>query len=357
MKNFLRIIAMAMALALVAAACGTDGDTASPSQDSTAPTSDVDGTDSAPAVAPMRVALVTSGLVGESNYFGGGVVGLEEAAKQFGVDTDVIESKSDPASLSDTMRGVVLDDWDMVIAMGFTFNDVLAEVAPEHLDIQFICIDCFVDSPNVQNIDFRTQEASYLTGIIAGRLTKTDIIGSVLALDIPFLHRWVDPFREAVLSVNPDVTILDPLEVGGFADPVTAKELAITVAGQGADIVNGLAASGNGGVFEAAAEEDFLSFGVDVNECGRAPGHIIENVIKRVDVAIIGAVETLVAGGEFEGVTSLGLGEGGVGISQFIEDGDTGCVFADHPELFDEVMAAQKAIIAGDIVIPDPAQG
>ncbi|MCY4103553.1 MAG: BMP family ABC transporter substrate-binding protein [bacterium] len=300
---------------------------------------------------------MTGGLIGESNYYAGGVDGIQQAAELFGVETQVIESLPDPASISETLRGVVLDEWDMVIVMSFVFNDVLAEVAPQHPDTQFICIDCFVDAANVQGVDFRTQEASYLTGIIAGRLTETDVIGSVLAFDIPFLHRWVDPFHEAVLSVNPDATILEPLEVGDWADPVTAKELAITVAGQNADIVNGLAASGNGGVFEAAAELGFYSFGVDINECGVAPGHVIENVIKRINVVVVGAVETLVEGGEFEPFVTYGLAENGVGLSQFIEDGDTGCVFADHPELFDEVMAAQEAIIAGEIVIPDPAAG
>ncbi|NOY56807.1 MAG: BMP family ABC transporter substrate-binding protein [Actinobacteria bacterium] len=370
-RQLVKVMAVVVVLAVLSTACaGSKGaepttntvETASTAASTaetvstTAPsTATTDGNQ--PATAKTRVLLLTENPIGDSAYFGSGKRGLERAAADFGIETGIIEAASDPTSRSDALRGAVLEDWDLIVLMSFAFNDSLTEVAPEHPDLQFICVDCTVDAPNVLNLDFRTQEAAYLEGLIAGRLTETNIIGSVLAIDIPYLHRWVDPYYNGALEVNPDLTPLDPLVVGSFDDPVTAKELALTVAGQGADIVNGLAATGNVGVFEAAQEADFLSFGVDVNQCGEAPGHIIENVVKRVDEVVYRSIESFLNGEKLGTFASFGLAENGVGLSQFIEDGPTGCVFADHPELFDEILAAQQAIIDGSIVIPDPAAG
>lgn len=366
-----RIMVIVFALAVLATACTsadsggstatTAATTTTAATATTAPATTEPATGSTeanpPATSDARVLLLTENPIGDSAYFGGGKLGLEEAAADFGIETGIIESASDPTSRSDALRGAVLDDWDLIVLMSFAFNDSLGEVALDNPDMQFICVDCAVDAPNVLNLDFRTQEAAYLEGLIAGRLTKTNKIGSVFALDIPYLHRWLDPYRDGAIDANPDVTVLDPLVVGSFADPVTAKELALTVAGQGADIVNGLAATGNVGVFEAAQEADFLSFGVDVNQCADAPGHIIENVIKRVDVVVYKSIERFLNGEDLGTFASFGLAEGGVGLSQFTQEGPTGCVFADHPELFDEILAAQQAIIDGDLVIPDPAAG
>ena len=59
--------------------------------------------------------------------------------------------------------------------------------------------------------------------------------------------------------------------------------------------------------------------------------------------------------GEAAPVTSFGLAEGGVGVVALQDDvADSGCVIADHPEVIEAVKEARDAIVAGDIVVPDP---
>ena len=143
---------------------------------------------------------------------------------------------------------------------------------------------------------------------------------------------------------------------GDWADPATAKELAITLANQGADVINGAAAAGNPGIFEAAQEMNFLTTGVDINECPKAPGFVIDSTLKRVDNAVFDFIKGWLEKGTAEGgYFDYGLANGGTDLAVFaFPDEDTQCVLADHPDVMEKVKEIRQKIIDGELVIPDP---
>jgi len=142
-----------------------------------------------------------------------------------------------------------------------------------------------------------------------------------------------------------------------FSDPARAKELALSLAAQGLDHIFAVGAGSNGGVFEAAEEADFLSYGVDVNECPSAPGRIVDNNLKLVDAVVEQLIEQ-VLDGTAGPVVSFGLAEGGTGVMALHPDLATSqCVIADHPDIIEEVQATAEGIIDGSIVVNDPLFG
>jgi basic membrane protein A len=308
--------------------------------------------------APVRVLFMTEDPIGVNPYFITGEDGLNKAAADFNIETQVVEGNSDPAQNDENLRAAVREGWDLIILMTFGFTDTLTEIAPENPDVTFICVDCDVEADNVRDIDFRTQEAAFLNGAAAGLLTESGIIGQVGPVEMPFMHRWIDPFAAGAQYMNPDVTMLEPLWVGDWADPATAKELALSLSEQGADLINGVAAAGNAGIFEAAQEKGFLTYGVDINECPKAPGYIVDSVIKRVDLALYNSIADYLDGKEMGGFVSYGLDTGGVDLAVFaFPDEDTQCVLADHPEVIDQLAVLRQQIIDGEIQIPDPIVG
>jgi len=312
-----------------------------------------------PAAAPeseaVKVLFLTEDPIGVNPYFISGQEGLEKAAEDFGVETKIVECTGDPTNMDENLRATVREDWDLYILISFGFEDTLKEVAPENPDTTFVCIDCAVDLPNVLNVGFKSHEAAYLLGIAAGMLTETDIIGSVGPVEMPFMTRWTIPFGDAAKSVNPDVEVLETLWVGDWADPATAKELALTMADKGADYINGAAAAGNPGIFEAAEERDFITTGVDINECPKAPGYILENTIKRMDIAVYSSVKAFLDGELEGGFYDHGLADGGVDLAVFSwPDVDSECVLAEHPDVLEKVEEVRQDIIDGTLVIPDP---
>ncbi|MEL7643119.1 MAG: BMP family protein [bacterium] len=312
----------------------------------------------APEAAVKKVLLITEDPIGVNPYFITAQDGLKKAGEELGLETKIIECNGDPTNMDENLRAAAREGYDLIIAMTFGFNDTLVEIAPATPDTFFICVDCGIDLTgltNVSDVGFKTHEAAYLLGIASAYLTETKTVASIGPVEMPFMTRWTIPFGNAAVAEDPEIKVLDTLWVGDWADPATAKELAITLANQGADVINGVAAAGNPGVFEAAAEKDFLTTGVDVNECPKAPGYVIDSTIKRVDVAVYSSIKSLLDGTLKPGYFEYGLKEGGVDLAVFAwPDTDTQCVLAEHPDVIERVKEVRQQIIDGELEIPDP---
>lgn len=303
---------------------------------------------------------ITNDPIGINEFLGLGKTGIEAAADRFGGTSKVFES-TDVASQRANVEAAVDEAPDVIVLITFEFTDLAEEFATDNPDQQFVLIDdCPADPPaNLHCAVFREQEASYLLGTEAGLLTQSNKIGSVVSLDIPFLHRYSDTFALAAKAQNDAVTDTQ-LFIGGdnpFADPATAKERALTLGADGVDQVFAVGAGSNGGVMEAATEKNFFSYGVDVNQCPMAPGHVVDNTIKKVDVLVVTEIGKILSG-TATAVSSYGLAEGGMTITS-LDDGaaDSGCVIMDHPDILETVKKTRDDIVSGAIEIPDPAAG
>lgn len=330
--------------------------TAAPAQATEAPAQAT----TAPASA-QKFYYITPSPIGVNAFLQLGKVGIEAAAKKHGAEAKTLESATDPSSWEENVRAAVNDGANVVVVIGFEFLDILPKVAAESPNVNFIIIDQCIAKPlpNVRCALFREFEASYLLGAEAGLLTKTNKVAAISAMDIPFLHRYTDPFIEGAKAVNPKVTDTAVRWVGtdptAFSDPAKAKEQALALAGQGYDQIFAAAAASNLGIFEAAKEQNFQTYGVDVNQCPSAPGFVVDNLLKRVDTAVGAAVDASV-GGEPGGVSVLGLKEGGIGIIPFAdpEAANSQCLIMKNQEVIDQVKALQDKIISGELQIKDP---
>src|SRR5690625_7454055 len=95
--------------------------------------------------------------------------------------------------------------------------------------------------------------ASYPIAVQARMLTETNKIASIIAVDIPSLHRYSDTFYEGAKSVNDEATDTQ-LAIGGdnpFGDPAKGKEQALAMAATGADHVFAVGAGSNGEIGRA----------------------------------------------------------------------------------------------------------
>ena len=329
-------------LAVAATLTGCAGGSGSPSSD--------EPTDAS-------LILITPTPIGSNNFLQLASDGVDEAAEKYNASIDVYESE-DPASIQQNLDAAIREKPDVIIGVTFSVLDQFTQAAIDYPDQQFLLIDTSADEPtdNLTAAVFKEYEATYLTGVEAGLLTEKDNIGVVASLDTPFLHRWVDPFFAGAQSVNPDAATAVQY-VGGdnpFGDQARAKAQAQILADGGADYVQAAASGGNLGVFEAAADAGFSAFGVDTNQCLDSPGNVVDNAIKRVDVALVESVGDILDG-KTGGFASYGLAEGGVSLTG-LEDGvaDSQCLIADRPDVLEQVAAIRDQIVSGEITVVDP---
>lgn len=359
-REILVLLVLAIVAALVLVACGGAAP-APPQPTATAPAPAEEATPAGAAETgeKKKFVYVSPNPLGVNDFLIMGQTGIEEAARKWNADVQVLESE-DPTTREENVRAAVNEGADIVMVLGFEFNDIIAEVAPEAPDVEFLIVDQCIENPpeNVSCAVFREHEAAFLVGAVAGLLTESNHLGVISALDIPFLHRYTDGFAAGARHVKPDVTV-DTLWVGSdvsaFSDPARAKEQALALAGKGADHIFAAAAASNYGIFEAAEEQGFSTYGVDVNQCPAAPGHVVENLIKRVDVAVVQAIDEIM-GGSGETFLSYGLKEGGVGLVALNLDNpeQSQCVIMEHPDVTEKVKGIRQEIIDGKITVEDP---
>jgi basic membrane protein A len=131
-------------------------------------------------------------------------------------------------------------------------------------------------------------------------------------------------------------------------DPVRGGELAKNQFAQGADVVYHAAGGTGIGVIQAAADEGKLAIGVDSNQNGMQPGHVLTSMLKRVDIAVKDAFMDVKEGDWSAGFSVLGLAEGGVGLA--MDDNNKALV---TPAMMAAVDAASAKIKSGEIVVHD----
>lgn len=305
----------------------------------------------------LSFVYLTPNPIGINQFLELGEVGTEAAAERLGGNARTFES-TDLSSRRANLEAAIEDAPTIIVLTTFEFTELVEEFAPQHPDQEFILVDDCPEEPddNVYCGVFREYESAHLLGVMAGMLTETNNIGSVVALDIPFLRRYSDGFARGAESVNPDVSD-SQVFIGGdnpFSDPARAQEQALALAAQDNDHIFAVGSGSNGGVFDAAETEGFYSYGVDVDQCSEAPGHVVDNNLKRVDVVVESMIDQ-VLDGSAEGVNTFGLAEEGVGVVALQDDlEETDCVIQDHPDVIDEIRTIHDEIVDGTLELSDP---
>ncbi|SNB62894.1 nucleoside-binding protein [Arboricoccus pini] len=238
---------------------------------------------------------------------------------------------------------------NIVVMAGFSFATPLETLADQYPDTKFVIIDAVVDKPNVESIVFKEQEGSFLVGMAAALASKTGTTGFVGGMDIPLIRNFQVGYEEGVHYVKPDDKVLVNYAgdtAAAWSDPAKGNELAISQFDRGADVVYHAAGATGRGVLQAAADRGKLGIGVDSNQNGLYPGHVLTSMVKRVDVAVYEAFKEAQGDGWKPGTRVLGLREDGVGYA--VDDHNASILTTDMRQ---KLEAAKAEIIAGKIVV------
>jgi basic membrane protein A len=239
----------------------------------------------------------------------------------------------------------------VIVAVGFTQASAVETVAREFPDVKFAVIDAVVDLPNVESINFREQESSFLCGMAAAMASKTGKVGFVGGMDIPLIRKFALGYRAGVSYVNPKTEVIENMTgttPAAWTNPSLGAELAKSQFGRGADVVFHAAGATGIGVMQAATDAGLLSIGCDSNQDYLHPGSVLTSAMKRVDVAVEAVFNDARNGTWKAGPRVLGLAENGVGYSL----DEFNCKLI-TPEMERRLDQARADIIAGKVSVPE----
>ena len=241
--------------------------------------------------------------------------GATKFTKETGIKFRDLEIQNE-AQREQVLRKFAKDGYSPIMTVGFAWETALKKVAPEYPKTDFGIIDDVVDLPNVQSIVFKEHEGSFVVGVIAADTSKTGKVGFVGGMDIPLISKFGCGYAQGVKYASGGKTEVFANMTGttpaAWNDPVKGGELAKSQMDRGADIVYAAAGATGQGVLKAAADAGKFGIGVDSNQNGLFPGHVLTSMLKHVDVATYKSFMDAKNGVWKPGVQVLGLKEGGV---------------------------------------------
>jgi basic membrane protein A and related proteins len=303
----------------------------------------------------VRVGLVFDvGGRGDKSFNDAAWRGLERARDELDADIHTVEP-GDGSDRESALRQLAASGVDLVFGVGFIFSADLDRLAAEFPDVRFAGIDYSPTEgkpmpPNLAGLRFREHEGSFVVGAIAGMVSKSRVVGFVGGMEIPLIRKFEAGYIAGVKHVCPACRVLSAYagtEPKAFADPTLGRELASAQYDRGADVVYHAAGKTGDGVFAAARERQAKAIGVDSDQFDAAPCCVVTSMIKRVDVAVVDAVDAVAEGRFHGGIVELGLAEHGVG---FVADERNRALLP--PDIAARAEAIAADIVAGRIQVP-----
>ena len=298
----------------------------------------------------VKVGVVTDvGGVNDKSFNQTTWEGMEAlAAENSAFEVNYLESKAE-SDYATNIETFIDEDYDLIICVGYMLANACREAAETYPDQKFAIIDDNTneDLPNVACLMFSQQQASYLVGIVAGMMTKSNVVGYVQGMYSDSMNLFDIGYIAGVKSVNPDAEVLQ-YNANTFADPTIGSAAATDMITKGADVIYHAAGGTGSGVIEACATNKVWAIGVDTDQSPLAPDYVVTSAMKRVDTAAQD-ISLAVLNDTFQAGTHVyDLANGGVDIAP------TRTLLSD--EIIAAVEAAKAEIIAGTIVVPSSVE-
>ncbi|MDU6535867.1 MAG: oleate hydratase, partial [Intestinibacter bartlettii] len=189
------------------------------------------------------------------------------------------------------------EDLDLIIGVGYKIAGAIEEAAKNYPEKEFAIVDhAYEKQPeNVTSLVYEDNTSSYLAGLIAGKMTKTNKVAFISGMESAVLARFQYGYMAGVKAANPDCEVVVRC-ANSFNDAALGKSIANQMHKDGADVIFTAAGAVGTGAIEAAKENGKMAIGVDTDQNALAPNNVITSAVKNIDVSVIDLIGKLIDG-------------------------------------------------------------
>lgn len=273
----------------------------------------------------LRIGVVLSiGGLGDESFNDAAYEGVVRLRKETGCVVEVIEPGS-ISGIEPALRYFCERNLDLVCAVGIFANDAVRRAAEAYPQSRFLLLDSVVTLPNVLSVLFDEEQGSFYAGAFAGLVTRKNVVGFLGGMDSPVIAGFERGFKNGVKFVNPDATVVSRyigVTPEAFDMPDKASALGLEMAAKNADLIYHASGKSGLGLIRSAGRGGYSVIGVDSDQSRSAPGKVPASMVKRLDNALMKAVEVLNKGTFTGGIWTLGLQDRGIdlALSRFNRD-------------------------------------
>ena len=216
----------------------------------------------APKAEPLKAAWVYVGPVGEAGWTFAHDLGRKAVEAEYGdkLKTTFVEKVPEGPDAERVIRDLAQQGNKIIFATSFGYMEPMLKVAKDFPDVKFEHATGYKTADNMRVYDARFYQDTYLAGIIAGKMTKTNTLGFVGSFPIPEVLRNINAFTLGAQSVNPKIKT-KVVWVSTWFDPPKESEAAQTLINGGADVL--LQNTDSTAVLQTADKAGKYAFGWD----------------------------------------------------------------------------------------------
>jgi len=187
---------------------------------------------------PLRVAFVFVNPVTDMGWSFLQDQGRRFLETTFGpaVQTAFMQNVPENSDSALVFQGFAQNGFDLIFGTSFGYMESMAKVAQAYPQTIFMHCSGYKTAPNMGTYFGRMYQPRYLSGILAGKMTTSNIIGYVAAFPLPEVVRGINAFALGVLSVNEHAEI-HVVWSGTWFDPGQEREAALALLDRGADVI------------------------------------------------------------------------------------------------------------------------
>lgn len=264
--------------------------------------------DSSLSTTSFKVALLTPGAISDQSWNGGAYQGLLRIRDSLHAQISHIQTKT-PAEFEENFRQYGNQHFNLVFGHGFEFQDAARTVAPSYPATQYVVTSGNTSGANVSGMVFGFAEPSFLAGMIAGAMTRSNRLGLIGGTELPPVRESFLAFQEGVHSVNPSAKVVTAY-IGNWDDVSAGKEQALAQLASGVDVIFQNADAAGLGIFQAVREASgAYVFGTNSNQNDIAPEVTLASVAIDLPHAFLTVAREVRSHAFNPGIIRLGMRE------------------------------------------------
>jgi len=218
----------------------------------------VAGLFSATSIAAENIGFVYVSPIGDAGWTYQHDLGRLELERNTGVTTKYVENVPEGPDAERVIREMAKRGDKVIFATSFGYMNPMLKVSKQFPNTAFVHATGYKMGKNMGLYNARFYEGRYLTGVIAGEMTKSNVMGYVAAFPIPEVLQGINAFIQGARSVNPKAE-LRVIWVNSWFDPGKERQASMTLMSQGADVITHHTDST--AVVQAAEEKGKYAFG------------------------------------------------------------------------------------------------
>ena len=269
---------------------------------------------------PLKIAFAYVGPVGDGGWTFSHDQARKALEKEFGdkIVTSFVENVPESADAERVIRDMASQGNKLIFGTTFGYMEPMVKIAPDFPDVKFEHATGYKQLVNLRTYDSRTYEGAYMAGVIAGKMTKSNVLGVVASVPIPEVLRNINSFTLGAQSSNPKIKTR-VVWVNEWFNPPKETEAATSLINGGADVL--FQNTDSPAVLKTAQDKGKRAFGWDSDMTAYGPkAHLASAVINWLPYYTM-TVKEVMDGSWKGGINSWwGVKEGAIDLVSIADD-------------------------------------